>query len=91
TWGKVLILPENKHREGLGFSPTSEKVVESSATIKSIKDTFHSAGFIHPTPPGVNAITKDGPEEDLPSFVTRGVALRNWITVDIPSVTHLSK
>jgi hypothetical protein len=90
-WGKVVVLPENKRREGLGFSPASEKVVEPNATIKSIKDTFYSAGFIHPPSLEVNAITEDGPEEDLPSFVTRGVVCRNWIAVDVPSVTHLSK
>ncbi|MCI32394.1 hypothetical protein A2U01_0053607, partial [Trifolium medium] len=73
TWGKVVVLPENKHRKGLGFSPASEKVVESSAIIKSIEDTFYSAGFIHPPLPEVNAIVEDDPEEDLPSFVTRGV------------------
>ncbi|MCI66739.1 hypothetical protein A2U01_0087997, partial [Trifolium medium] len=54
-------------------------------------DTFYSAGFIHPPPPEANAIIEDGPEEDLPSFVTRGLARRNWIAVDVPSVTHLSK
>ncbi|MCI90510.1 hypothetical protein A2U01_0111802, partial [Trifolium medium] len=70
--GKVVVLPENKHREGLGFSPASRKVVESSAAIKSIKDTFYSAGFIHPPSLEANAIIEDGPEEDLPSFVTRG-------------------
>jgi hypothetical protein len=91
SWGKVVVLPENKHREGLGFSPTSEKVVDPDATIKSIKDTFYSAGFIHPASLEVNAITDDDPEEDLPSFVTRGVICRNWIAVDVPSVTHLSK
>jgi hypothetical protein len=90
-WGKVVVLPENKRREGLGFSPASEKVVEPNATIKSIKDTFYSAGFIHLPSLEVNAITEDGPEEDLPSFVTRGVVCRNWIAIDVPSVTHLSK
>ncbi|GAU46907.1 hypothetical protein TSUD_299580 [Trifolium subterraneum] len=91
SWGQVLTLPENKFQEGLGFSPPSAKVVGPNAATKPIKDIFYSAGFIHPPSLEVNAITEDGPEEDLPSFVTRGVVCRNWIAVDVPSVTHLSK
>jgi hypothetical protein len=88
SWGKVVVLPGNKHREGLGFSSASEKFLEPNATLK---DIFYSAGFIHPPSPKANAITEDGPEEDLPSFVTRGAVCRNWTAVDVPSVTHLSK
>ncbi|GAU51349.1 hypothetical protein TSUD_412970 [Trifolium subterraneum] len=74
-WGRVVILPENKHREGLGFSPPSAKTASPNVVAKPIEDIFYSAGFIHLPSPEVNAITEDGTEEDLPSFVTRGVML----------------
>ncbi|GAU51876.1 hypothetical protein TSUD_416610, partial [Trifolium subterraneum] len=90
-WGQVLTLPESKFREVLGFSPPSAKAASPNAATKPIEDIFCSAGFIHLPSPEVDAITEDSTEEDLPSFVTRGVVCHNWIAVDVPSVTHLSK
>ncbi|XP_050889100.1 uncharacterized protein LOC127094288 [Lathyrus oleraceus] len=58
-WGTILDLPENKHREGLGFSPTSKKIAEGSRSVRSIKETFHSGGFINPTFPEVSVVTED--------------------------------
>jgi len=88
-WGQVINFPENKHREGLGFSP-SAITTKPGAVIEPIRDTFHSAEFIH-SPLEANAITEDNPEEMIPSFVTRGLICRNWVDVDVPYVTHLSK
>ncbi|XP_050891028.1 uncharacterized protein LOC127096507 [Lathyrus oleraceus] len=58
-WGIILDLPENKHREGIGFSPTSKKIAEGSISIRSIKETFHSGGFINPTLREVSVVTED--------------------------------
>ncbi|XP_050909053.1 uncharacterized protein LOC127122814 [Lathyrus oleraceus] len=58
-WGTILDLPENKHREGLGFSPTSKKIAKGSRSIRSIKETFHNGGFINPTLPEVSVVTED--------------------------------
>lgn len=52
-------LPKNKHREGLGFSHTSKKIAEGSRSVCSIKETFHSGGFINPTWLEVSTITED--------------------------------
>ncbi|KAK2409077.1 hypothetical protein QL285_044532 [Trifolium repens] len=46
-WGQVVTLPENNHREGLGFSPSSANANGTNVAIKTIEETFHSAGFIH--------------------------------------------
>ncbi|XP_050876724.1 uncharacterized protein LOC127080448 [Lathyrus oleraceus] len=58
-WGIILDLPENKHREGSGFSPTSKKIAEGSRSVRSIKETFHSGGFINPTLPEVSVVNED--------------------------------
>lgn len=58
-WGILLDLPENKQREGLGFSSTSKKILEGSKYVCSIKETFHNGGFINPTLPEVSAIIED--------------------------------
>jgi hypothetical protein len=77
SWGKVVTLPENKHREGLGFSPSSTRAAQLNDGIKPIKDTFYSAGFIHSPSLEANVITEDDPKENLPSFVTPEVVCRN--------------
>ncbi|KAK2456555.1 hypothetical protein QL285_003914 [Trifolium repens] len=48
-WGQVVTLPKNNHREGLGFSHSSAKTVGPNVAIKTINETFHSAGFIYPS------------------------------------------
>jgi hypothetical protein len=48
-WGQVVTLPENNHHEGLGFSPSSAKIVGLNVGIKTINEIFHSAGFMHPS------------------------------------------
>jgi hypothetical protein len=82
-------LPENKHKEGLGFAP-SARMTKPSGILEPIEDTFCSAGFIH-SPPEINVIVEDKVEEEPPSFVTPGGICRNWVAVDVPSATPLSK
>jgi hypothetical protein len=48
-WGRVVTLPENHHREGLGFSHISAKVIGSDVAVKTINETFNSAGFMYPS------------------------------------------
>ncbi|GAU51646.1 hypothetical protein TSUD_414680 [Trifolium subterraneum] len=78
-------------QNGLGFSPSSARAIVPNDGVRLIKDTFYSAGFIHPPSPEANAIIEDDSEEDSPSFVTHGVVCRNWIAVDIPYAIHISK
>ncbi|MCI34815.1 receptor-like kinase, partial [Trifolium medium] len=58
-WGQVVTLPENKRREGLGFSPSAARAAKPDVVIKKIEDTFHSTGFIHPPSSEANAIIED--------------------------------
>ena len=88
--GPMLTLPENKSGEGLGFHLVSTRVKQDTIT-RLIQEVFRGAGFIHPTPPEVDAIIGDDSEEDLPGFVTHGVVFQNLIVVDIPVVMHISE
>jgi len=83
-WGQLVQLPENKRKEGLGFS------VNRSRVFNPTEGTFHSAGFIN-APPEISAIIEDQAEEAAPVFVTPGGSCCNWIPADIPSVIPLSK
>ncbi|GAU52030.1 hypothetical protein TSUD_418580, partial [Trifolium subterraneum] len=58
-WGQVVTLPENKYREGVGFSPSSTRAPKRNVVNEPIEDTFYSAGFIHPSLPEVNVIIED--------------------------------
>jgi len=82
-------LPENKHREGLGFSPSTD-LSKTRAVYRPVKGTFHSSGFIH-TLSQASAISEDSPEEAPQSFVTPGGVNHNWVTKDVPFIAHLSK
>ncbi|XP_039686840.1 uncharacterized protein [Medicago truncatula] len=83
-WGKLVQLPENKRKEGLGFSGNKQVMFDPT------RGTFHSAGFIN-APPETNAILEDQSEEVAPNFVTPGGNCCNWIVVDIPYAIPLSK
>ncbi|KEH27822.1 hypothetical protein MTR_5g041255 [Medicago truncatula] len=74
-WGKLIQLRENKHKEGLGFSPTSG--VSTGA--------FCSAGFVNAI---TEEATGFGPR---PVFVTPGGFARDWDAIDIPSIMHVSE
>ncbi|GAU49857.1 hypothetical protein TSUD_374390 [Trifolium subterraneum] len=88
-WGRLLQSAENKKKEGLGCTP-STKLSKSNVIRKPFADIFRGAGFIN-APPETNAIIEHEGEEEPPSFVTpRGICC-NWVTVNVPSVTPLSK
>jgi hypothetical protein len=90
-WGKIVQLPENKNKEGLGFTPFEGKAkAKPNGILEPIEDTFRNAGFLHP-PPETNAIIEDKVEEEPLSFVIPGGVCYNWVAVDVPSVTPLSK
>ncbi|GAU44936.1 hypothetical protein TSUD_400640 [Trifolium subterraneum] len=92
-WGCLLQLEENKKKEGLGCTP-STKLNKPNMVRKPIvdifRDIFRGAGFINALPE-TNAIIEHEGEEGPPSFVTPGGICCNWVTVDVPSVTPLSK
>ncbi|GAU40248.1 hypothetical protein TSUD_219590 [Trifolium subterraneum] len=88
-WGRLLQLAENQKKEGLGCTP-STKLNKPNMVRKPIADIFRGAGFIN-APPETNAIIEHEGEEEPLSFVTPGGICCNWVTVDVPSVTPLSK
>jgi len=81
-WGQLVQLPDNKRKEGLGFSTHKPRVVNPA------KGTFHSVRFIN-APPEINAIVEDPSQEETPVFVTPGGVCCNWVAVDISSVIPL--
>jgi len=89
NWGKLIELPENKHREGLGFSPSTD-LSKTGAVYEPVRGTFRSSGFTH-TLFEASAISEGSPEEAPERFVTPGGVSRNWVTRDVPFIAHLSK
>ncbi|KAI5421721.1 hypothetical protein KIW84_045230 [Lathyrus oleraceus] len=79
-WGKVVILVDNKTREGLGFSPVSTKATKKNEVIRPTQEVFHNGDFIHPTLPEVNAITEDDSEDYIPDDFTDGssIVAEDW-------------
>ncbi|GAU48966.1 hypothetical protein TSUD_188130 [Trifolium subterraneum] len=88
-WGRLLQLAENQKKEGFGCT-SSTKMNKPDMVQKPIADIFRGAGFIN-APPETYAIIEHEGEEEPPSFVTPGGICCNWVTVDVPSVTPLSK
>ena len=74
-WGQLIQLPENKHKEGLGFSPTSGVST----------GTFYSAGFTNAITEGA---TGSG---SRPVFVVPGGTAKNWNVIDLPLIMHDSE
>jgi len=60
SWEKLVELPENKYREGLGFVPSAD-LPKTKTVVEPMRGIFHSSGFIH-TLSEANAITEDDPE-----------------------------
>jgi len=89
NWGKLIELPENKHREGLGFPPSTD-LSKTRAVYEPVRVTFCSSGFIH-TLSEANAISEDSSERAPQSFVTPGGVIHNWVAEDVPFIAHLSK
>jgi hypothetical protein len=58
-----------------------------SVAIKTIEETFHSAGFIYSPSLEVNVIPEGDPEEELPSFVTsKGNYQQHHVVTIAPAV-----
>lgn len=89
-WGKVIELPENGNRTGLGFVGSSGKQVQASI-VRPFNDIFRSGGFINMMSSEEDAIVEDKPEDEGLSFVTPGIIVKNWTTVNIPSCVHIPK
>jgi len=89
SWGKLIELPENKRREGLGFFPSTD-FSNTRVIFEPIRGTFHSFGFIQ-TLSEVNATSEGNPDGVPRSFVTPGGVSHNWVAIDVPFVAHLSK
>ena len=85
-WGHIVELAENKNKVGLGFSPGAIQ-----RDLNRIQEVFHSVGFIHTKDRSATTILEDDEEQQVPDFVTRGSVCQNWISVDVPSIIHLSK
>ncbi|GAU49442.1 hypothetical protein TSUD_407340 [Trifolium subterraneum] len=85
-WRRLLQLAENQKKEGLGCTPSTKM----NKPDMPIADIFRGDGFIN-APPETNAIIEHEEEEEPPSFVTPGGICCNWVTIDVPSVTPLSK
>jgi len=86
----LIELPENKHREGLGFFSPSTEVSKTKTAFEPIVGTFYSSGFIHALSEA-NAVSEDNPEEMPQSFVTPGGVSHSWVTEDVPFIAHMSK
>ena len=83
----------NKNRAGLGFSSRSGKSegLKSKSSVNSYQDVFRNGGYLHPISSGINAVGEDEAEQEVPNYVTHGVRVQNWVTIDIPSCIHVSK
>ena len=85
--------PVNKNKSGLGFSLKNDKgeSLKSKSTMKSYHDVFHSGGYLHLIGSGINVVEEDEAEQEVPNYVTHGVRVQNWVTIDVPSCIHISK
>ena len=93
VWGQLVDPPVNKNRTGLGFSSKSGKGegLKSQSYVNSYDDVFHSGGYLHPIGFGINVVEEDKAEQEVPNYVTHGVQVQNWVTIDVPSCIHVSK
>ena len=93
VWGQVIDPPLNKNRDGLRFSAENGKgeSLKSKSSVNSYHDVFRSGGYLHPIGSGINVVEEDKAEQEAPNYVTRGVRVHNWVTIDVPSCIHVSK
>ena len=84
--------PVNKNRAGLGFFSNIGKGegLKSKSTVNSYQDVFRSGGYLHPIDSGINAVEEDEAEQEVLNYVTHGVCVQNWVTIDVPSCMHVS-
>ena len=85
--------PVNKNRACLGFSVKNYKgkSMKAKTAAGKYQDIIRSGGYIHPTIYGINDIVEDEAEPEMLNYVTHGVRVQNWITIDVPSCIHVSK
>ena len=93
VWGRLVDPPVNKNRTGLGFSSRDGKGenLKSKSSVNNYHDVFRSGGYLHPIGSGINAVEEDEAEQEVPNYVTHGVRVQNWVTIDVPSCIHVSK
>ena len=85
--------PVNKNRAGLDFSSMNckGKSLKLKSSMNSYHDVFRSEGYLHLIGSGVNVVEEDEVEQEAPNYVTHGVRVQNWVTIDVPSCIHISK
>ena len=85
--------PVNKNRVGLGFSSRNGKgeSLKPKSNINSYHDIFRSGGYLHPIGSGINDVEEDEAEQEVPNYVSHGVRVQNWVTINVPSCIHVSK
>ena len=71
----------------MGFSVKNNKgeIMKPKSALGKYQDIFHSGGYLHRTTPKINAILEGESEQEMSNYVTHGVRVQNWITIDIPS------
>ena len=93
VWDQLVDPPVNKNRIGLGFSSKIGKgeSLKSKSFVNSYQDVFRSGGYLHPICSGINDVKEDEAEKEVPNYVTHGVRVQNWVTIDVPSCIHVLK
>ena len=93
VWGQIVDPLVNKNRVGLGFSMKNDKGknMKMKSALGKYQDIFHSRGYLHPTVPRINVIVEDEEEHEMLNYVTRGIRVQNWVTIDVPSCIYVSK
>ena len=92
-WGQIVNPPVNKNKADLGFSVKNDKGkrMKPKSAAGKYQDMFRRGGYLHTTVSEINAIVEDEAEPEMPNYVTHGVRIQNWITIDVPSCIHVSK
>ena len=65
--------------------------MKPKSALGKYQDIFHNVGYLHPTIIRINAILEGESEQEMPNYVTHGVRVQNWTTIDVPSCIHISK
>ena len=83
----------NKNRTGLDFSSKNGKgeSLKSKSSVNSYHDVFRSGGYLHPIDYEINVVEEDEAEQEAPNYVTHGVRVQNWVSIDVPSCIYISK
>ena len=87
-WGQVIDPPMNRNDTGLGFSMKNE-TVKTKSSLGKYQDIFHSGGYLHPIVPRINVIIEGEAEQEMLTYVTHGVKVQNWVTIDVRYCIHI--